>query len=416
MAGGNPLDALPLWQELRERFPDLPDGSVGYAVALKDAGKLDEAERVLAESVVRFPDELWAWIHYAQIAAQRRDWAEALQRWQEVRTRFPDEAAGYVGYAVVLKDARELDEAEIHLSDCVRRFPGEPWAWIHYALVADARADWMEALRRWQEVRARFAQNPMGEAGYANALKEAAGLRRRGQELLRLLKPHRAEGFQKARFGSPYDGGYVMIDDFANIAAAFSFGVGGDVNWDVAVAERGVPVFQFDHTVDGPPLAHPAFRFEKAQIVSKPTLGGYTIDELVQRYGKGEGSLILKIDIEADEWAVLDSASAEALSCFAQIMGEFHFLKNALIEPDWYELALRVFRKITAKFALVHVHANNQHGLHNVANLMVPNLVEFTFANRLRYRLSGSGEEFPGQFDAPNNPGLPELLLGQFLY
>ncbi len=416
MAGGNPLDALPLWQELRERFPDRADGSVGCAAVLKEAGKLDEAEQILSESIARFPGDLWAWIHYAQVATRRGDWAEALRRWGEIRNQFSDVAAGYVGYAEALKESGRLDEAEDLLAQSIAKFPDEEWAWIHYALVANAKNEWMQALQRWQEVRVRFPQNSMGDAGYAGALKEAAGLRGRVQKLLRLLKPHCAEGVQKARFGSVYDGGYVMIDDFTDIAAAFSFGVGGDVNWDAAVADRGVTVFQFDHTVDGPPTAHPGFKFEKARIVANPAPGAYTIDELVQRYGKGEGSLILKIDIEADEWAVLDSASAESLTCFAQIMGEFHFLKNALIEPNWYELALRMFQKLTDTFALVHVHANNQHGLHNVANLMVPNLVEFTFANRRRYRLSSSGEEFPGPLDAPNNPGLPELILGQFSY
>src|SRR5205085_6059534 len=44
------------------------------------------------------------------------------------------------------------------------------------------------------------------------------------KSILRLLRPHAVEGFSKARFGSPYDGGYVLLDDFRGLDTAFSFG------------------------------------------------------------------------------------------------------------------------------------------------------------------------------------------------
>src|SRR5476651_2191886 len=74
-------------------------------------------------------------------------------------------------------------------------------------------------------------------------------------KLLRLLAPERAEGVAKIRVGGRHDGGYVMLDDFRGIEGAYSLGIGPDVGWDLALAERGVPVWQYDPTVSGPPVS-----------------------------------------------------------------------------------------------------------------------------------------------------------------
>lgn len=241
-------------------------------------------------------------------------------------------------------------------------------------------------------------------------------IQRRVLEILQLLKPHQAEGFKKARFGSANDGGYILIDDFDQINSAFSFGVEQNAAWDVSIADRGVPVHQFDHTIDGPPVSRGDLFFFKKRIVAHAAPGCETIDALVDRYGRGgSASLILKIDIEHDEWPVFDATSEAALSCFAQIVGEFHGF-GSMIDPQWNDRARRVFEKLSAQFAVVHVHANNYCGLNSVANTPVPEVLEITFANRSRYTLFPSDEVFPGPLDAPNDPGFPDIHLGKFVY
>src|SRR5262249_15949851 len=63
---------------------------------------------------------------------------------------------------------------------------------------------------------------------------------------LALLEPCSVEGIKKIRMGAEHDCGFVMLNDFAGISKALSLGIGWDVSWDLAVAERGIPVFQFD--------------------------------------------------------------------------------------------------------------------------------------------------------------------------
>ena len=87
-------------------------------------------------------------------------------------------------------------------------------------------------------------------------------------DLLSHLTPRRSVGFGKLRLGRDGDGGYVMLDDFADVSAALSFGIGRDCSWDAAIAARAIDVDQYDHTVDGSPTANPRFRFFKKKIAA----------------------------------------------------------------------------------------------------------------------------------------------------
>ncbi|MGB8982107.1 MAG: DUF6492 family protein, partial [Anaerolineales bacterium] len=69
-------------------------------------------------------------------------------------------------------------------------------------------------------------------------------LRERLISLGRLLRPMKVVGYKKKRFGSPHDGGYVMLDDITGIKAVFSLGIAGNVDWDMEMANRSIPVYQ----------------------------------------------------------------------------------------------------------------------------------------------------------------------------
>jgi hypothetical protein len=62
------------------------------------------------------------------------------------------------------------------------------------------------------------------------------------------------------------------------------------------------------------------------------------------------------------------------------------------------------------------VHANNFAGFSNIANIMVPNVLEITFVNRNTYSVYESDEIFPGPLDAPNDPSCPDMHLGSFRF
>jgi hypothetical protein len=65
------------------------------------------------------------------------------------------------------------------------------------------------------------------------------------------------------RIGPEADGGYLVPDDLVGITALVSPGVSSEVGFDHAMAERGIEVYMADLSVDGPPVQHPRFHFQK---------------------------------------------------------------------------------------------------------------------------------------------------------
>lgn len=243
-------------------------------------------------------------------------------------------------------------------------------------------------------------------------------MQRRAKALLDLLRPMRVVGFEKRRYGSTNDGGYVCVDDLAGIDTILSIGVEQNAEWDLAIAEQGPAVHQFDHSIERAPAEHPRVTWHRRKIVPMPDGDGtQTVAGLVARHDRGGARLnmMMKIDIEHDEWPVLDATPGATLARFSQIVGEFHgfdFVTDQTLMPQMH----RVLEKLREDFALVHVHANNHCGIANTAGLMIPFVLELTFANRHVYEIAETSELFPGPLDAPCDPGRPDILLGAFKF
>jgi hypothetical protein len=226
------------------------------------------------------------------------------------------------------------------------------------------------------------------------------------------LTPFAVEGFRKLRVGRANDGGYVMLDHFDGIAAALSFGIGGDDSWDVAIADRGIPVRQFDHTVSGAPTAHPRCSFSRKRLVATPDRrDGVTLRAIADEQA---GDLILKMDVDGDEWRVLDAADAATLSRFRQIVCELHRFRR-LRFPGWTRLANRVLAKLAQSHVPVHIHSNNYQPLRWIVGLPVHDVIEVTFVRRRDYKVRVSDETFPTELDQPNRPDRPDHDLTPFL-
>lgn len=229
----------------------------------------------------------------------------------------------------------------------------------------------------------------------------------------RLLRPMAARGVAKRRVGHPGDGGYVMLDDLGRAAAALSFGVGQEMTWDLALAQRAIPVHQFDHTIEHPPARHEAITFHRRQIVPVADGRGESLASALDL--AGAAPCIIKMDIEGDEWPVLDAATKDDLGRILQFACEFHDFHHAT-DPAWHARALAVLEKLAAVFGVVHLHANNNGLLRCDGNVPFPEIIEVTFANRRFYDLEDSDDVFPTGLDAPNRPDLPDIHLGAFRF
>ncbi len=149
-------EALRRWSLIRQHFRDEPLGYSGAADAYRHTGEFDLADALLQYALGRFPDLGWLAVEHAKVAHARRDWLEAVRRWEIGRTRAPDIVASYTGEAAALRELGRLAEATALLRDAADRFPAEPLVVVEQGWLAEERRDWSEAMRCWNVVRARL--------------------------------------------------------------------------------------------------------------------------------------------------------------------------------------------------------------------------------------------------------------------
>lgn len=233
-----------------------------------------------------------------------------------------------------------------------------------------------------------------------------------------MMRPMRAVGVEKRRYGRDWDGGYIILETAEKSPIIYSLGISDDVSFDSLMTEYGCEIFQYDHTVDGPPVENPKFHFHKIGIAASddwmPNMR--RLDTLVRDNGhEGISNLFLKIDIEGHEWDTYDQIDPTILAQFDQIVGEFHGFEH-LLNLDWLARAERAIAKIHQTHQVVHVHGNNNDTFSVIAGLPIPRVVELTWARRDRYRFEETDELFPGKMDMPCTPARPELMLGSFKF
>jgi hypothetical protein len=237
-------------------------------------------------------------------------------------------------------------------------------------------------------------------------------LRSKVLDLFSQVKPMRAIGVPKARIGTSRDGGYVMLDDFGSVAGAYSIGIGRDVSWDLDIAGRGLPIFQFDHTIARPPVSHPLFRFEQLGlgVRTEPNARLETLENMLRHQPDEAGQLILKMDVEGAEWKILDQLSEGVLPRFWQIVCEFHNF-HEIGREAWYDRAHHVFSLLNKTHQAVHMHRNNWGPRIWIGDIEIPFFAEITFASREVYAFEATDEEFPGPFDLSSAPLFPDRPL-----
>lgn len=220
----------------------------------------------------------------------------------------------------------------------------------------------------------------------------------------------------KTRIGKENDGGYIMLDDFDDITATYSISICNEVSWDLNIADRGIKVYQYDHTIDCLPIHHPLFKWLKNGLGASVTSELETLPSLIEKNGHlGRSDLILKCDIEGCEWEVLLGLPRECLRQFKQIVLEIHFLER-LTNPEFATQVERAIDVLTADHRVVHVHGNNHRPYCIVGGLPLPSVLELTLARVHDVRLEINHEVFPSQLDTPCYRGTGDFRLGLFRF
>jgi hypothetical protein len=234
--------------------------------------------------------------------------------------------------------------------------------------------------------------------------------------LVKMLKPHYL-GFNLIRLGRGCDGGYLLPDDLEGIHYCFSPGVSNVVDFEKDLLERGIFSFLADYSVDGPPPSLKNFHFEKKYVDVIDTEHTITLQSwITQRAPNGcRGDLLLQMDIDGGEFAVLLSTPMEILQRFRILLVEFHSL-HKIANPEQFILMQKTFTKLLCAFDVAHVHPNNICGSVFIGGLEVPRILEITFLRKDRTRQKRSVEKAPHDLDRKNVPDREDLILPAVWY
>lgn len=224
------------------------------------------------------------------------------------------------------------------------------------------------------------------------------------REFWQVISPVELDGLDYVRIGPPNDGGYVIPDVLDALTGAICVGVGKNDGFDLDLARMGLKVVQVDHSIATAPSEHPNLEFVRSKLVAKVrTSGECTLSQLAAKFDC-DARLLLKVDIEGDEWVGLLHDSS-VLNRFDIVVVELHGVNTKAMDTD--SEALTKLRELNRTLVPVVVHANNWGGGIVLGSIAYPDVVEVTWVHRERIATLSDLVEHENLLCAPNNPTLP---------
>jgi len=167
----DPAQAVRRFGELVARFPDEVDGHVQLAAAMRLAKDFEGADRTLTAAHERFPENFEILMAWAITARERRDWPEALRRWDKLIAAHQDRPEGRRFAAEALLELRRPADARTVLAPALRLFPNDVRIAVLNGVIATRLRD-PAAEQAWRVVYKQFPDEVSGYSGLAAALWE----------------------------------------------------------------------------------------------------------------------------------------------------------------------------------------------------------------------------------------------------
>jgi len=194
-----------------------------------------------------------------------------------------------------------------------------------------------------------------------------------------LISPKKVFGKERILIGEINDGSYVLLNDFKDIRIAYSFGIANIIQFDKGLADRGIDVYMYDHTINKLPYNNSKFHWEKIGIAGKKNENAQlkTLEHLIQKNGhSSEKNMILKIDVEDHEWESLINLPENILKQFKYIVIEYHFLN------DNVELYYNVIKKLYKNHQIFYLRCHGRENFAIFGNNIICKYLEASYVIR----------------------------------
>ncbi|MFD3189132.1 FkbM family methyltransferase [Sedimentitalea sp. HM32M-2] len=221
-------------------------------------------------------------------------------------------------------------------------------------------------------------------------------------------------GIPLIRIGGDHDGGYLLPDDLDGIVASFSPGVDVTVTFDAEIAERGIPCFMADASVQGIAVDHPLLTFDRLFVGATTEGDVISMQDWIGKYAPPEGDLLMQMDIEGAEYDTIMAMRDADLDRFRIIVLELHDLQDAFVTGGNARLGA-FMRRLTERFVICHIHPNNYARVATIDGISFPTLPEVTLLRRDRVRADlQPTDQIPHPLDQPNVPENPDWACPRF--
>tara|TARA_B110000971_G_scaffold26680_1_gene24038 strand:- start:271 stop:1104 length:834 start_codon:yes stop_codon:yes gene_type:complete len=246
-----------------------------------------------------------------------------------------------------------------------------------------------------------------------NMYTEKKSVRKKISKTLKKLLPYQID-VSLVRLGEKNDGGYLVPDDLVGIDKNYSAGVGfltqyeKDLEEKYSIKSNMLDFNEIDKTILP---SEASFLKKKLGLVSNNQ--EISINDWIVQADK---DIILKIDIEGDEYASLIDISEENLKKVRILVIEFHDLRN-LRNNLFLNFFDKVINKLENYFYVCHLHINNISKIKKIGDFLVPDMIELTFIRKNRVKnFSSKFSILPHELDSKTVNHLKEKFLDKNWY
>lgn len=226
-------------------------------------------------------------------------------------------------------------------------------------------------------------------------------------DTIKKLMPYEV-GFELIRLGENSDGGYLLPKDFENINYCYSAGVGFVTQFEKDLEEKFNIKSKMLDVCEIPKNLLP----KKSTFIQKK-LSIYKSDQniTINEFIDTDDEIILKLDIEGDEYSNLIYLDERKMSQIRILILEFHDLRN-LRSPFFFKIFNEVVEKLSKYFYFCHLHPNNTSKVKKIGALKIPDMIELTLINKNRVKFHPSKRlNIPHPLDKKTDPLKDEIYF-----
>ena len=237
--------------------------------------------------------------------------------------------------------------------------------------------------------------------------------KKRVLKLIKKLLPVKID-IELIRLGENNDGGYIIPNDLEGITKNYSAGIGKLVGFEKDLQEKfSINSNMLDFNEIDRNILPNNCNFLKKKLSLKDNDTDISINNWIDNLDK---EVILKIDIEGDEYPILANISDENLKKIRILIIELHDLRN-LRNNVFFSFFEKIISRFDQYFYSCHLHPNNSSKVKFISNIEIPDMLEITFIKK--NRLSRTPTEYiklPHALDQRTITTKKEIFIDQKWY